>query len=375
VAELSLAALPPARTARTVAGGSFSIFSASDPDERRRWTDIWAGWPNREVFAHPSYLQLYGTRHDRGVAAVYRCDAAVVLYPFLLRSLAEEPYVPEPLSDCYDLITPYGYGGPVFFGDDRVRDEVATAFWAAFDDWASRQRCVSEFVRLSLFPEDRAPYPGQVAFVSKNIVRSLDLSEDELWRDFEHKVRKNVRTARNAGLRVEIDEAGERTHEFRRVYAATMTRRQAYRFADGFFDRLEREMRGQFTYVHVLRDDTVVSTELVLLSHRRAYSFLGGTVAEAFPSRPNDLLKYSTMLWLKSRPHEAFVLGGGPAGEDGIYRYKRAFAPTGERPFAVGRRVFDGILYSALIDARSRYEAASGRVWRPRDDFFPTYRA
>jgi Acetyltransferase (GNAT) domain len=109
----------------------------------------------------------------------------------------------------------------------------------------------------------------------------------------------------------------------------------------------------------------VVSSELVLLSATGAYSFLGGTHSAAFDLRANDLLKWELILRLKRLGKRRFVLGGGYRADDGIFRYKRSFAPRGLAPFFVGRRILRPELYRELTE---RAGGASD------DAFFPAYR-
>ncbi len=281
------------------------------------------------MYAHPGYVSLYEDGATRARCAAWRSDEGCVLYPFLLRDLRGEPFG----VDAADVITPYGYGGAFFWGADR--DAVAAGFWPVFDGWAAEQPVVSELVRA-----------------------------DALWMDCEHKVRKNVKRARRAGVKIEFDPTGERLDDFLRLYDHTLQRRDAperYRFPREFFERLP----DQRVYVHALHGDDVVSSELVLLSEHNAYSFLGGTESEAFELRPNDLLKWELILWAKEAGKRRFVLGGGYGSDDGIFRYKRSFAPHGLVPFFVGRRVLEPELYRALTE---RLGVAGERA------FFPAYR-
>ncbi len=320
----------------------FEVLTADDP----RWLELWEAWPEREVHAHPEYLRLY---EDEGTALCTGADG--VLYPFLLR---ERPV---------DVVTPYGYGGAF-----RTGPADADAFWRDFDAWAAEQGVVSELVRLSLFPERLLPYPGNREPRLVNVVRDLEPSADELWADYEHKVRKNVKKARRSGLRVEIDEAGARLDDFVRLYEHTLDRRGAaerYRFPRAFFERIRERLAGHFVYAHVLEGRRVVSSELALLSATSAYSFLGGTDEAAFELRPNDLLKVELMLWAKDAGKRRFVLGGGQRDGDGIFRYKRSFAPDGLVAFEVGTRVLRPDVYEEL----------TRRAGGPREPgFFPAYR-
>jgi hypothetical protein len=326
---------------------SFHIWSA----ESAEWLEHWSAWPEREPYAHPGYASLYEDEHTRALCAAWRSDDRCVLYPFLLR---EVPFG----VNATDITSPYGYGGAFAWG------RRAPEFWPAFDAWAAEANVVSEFVRLALFEDELLPYPGERAQRLLNVVRDLGPSADDLWMDCEHKVRKNVKKARRGGVAVEFDPAGGRLDDFLRLYAHTLERRDAperYRFPRAFFERLP----APHVYVHALHEDRVVSSELVLLSERSAYSFLGGTDSDAFELRPNDVLKWELILWAKGVGKRRFVLGGGYRPDDGIFRYKRSFAPNGLVPFFVGRRVLQPELYRELTE-RAGVSADS--------DFFPAYR-
>ncbi|MEN6372099.1 MAG: GNAT family N-acetyltransferase [Armatimonadota bacterium] len=354
---------------------SFAILDAAIDSDKQKWLSLWESCPQREVFAHPNYVQFFAEGSNRALCATYCTSTACVLYPFILRDLSQEEYCS---GEAFDIITPYGYGGPFVWGTDLASCDMADGFWASFKKWAEDKCIVSEFIRFTLFPNDVLEYPGDKEFKYLNVVRSLDLDDDDLWMDFEHKVRKNVNKSRRSGVCVEFDCEGHRLNDFLHIYNTTMNRRSAdqdYYFSRDFFEKINSDLSGQFVYAHALYDGVVVSTELVLISSERVYSFLGGTNSEAFNLRPNDLLKYEIMRWAKNRGKHWFVLGGGYCPEDGIFRYKQSFAPSGCVPFYVGKRVFRQDLYDGLVQKKRLLLAKKGQKWIPKPVFFPCYRA
>lgn len=333
--------------------------------DHERWVRLYAAWPDREVFAHPDYIALFAGPRDRVLAAYATTPAGWILYPFILR---------EAGNGLTDITNAYGYGGPFMAGDAASH---ADEFWRAFDEWAHRERVVSEFLRFSLFDEHLLPYPGEREQRLVNIVRSLAPSADEIWADYDHKVRKNVNKARRSGVTIEVDTTGARQDEFLKIYFATMDRRDAergYYFPRSFFEAINK-LVGQFAYFHAVREGVVVSTELVLVSAHNVYSFLGGTDESAFDYRPNDLLKHEMFLWAKQQGKSRVVLGGGYSLDDGIFRYKKAFAPTGQKSFYVGCRVLDRDRYDQLVAARVALARSVDLSWSPDPTFFPAYRA
>ena len=349
------------------------VLAANVPAQYDEWSQIYSSWSSAEVYAHPNYVRLYADGQTQAMCAVLESHNGSVLFPFLLRSIDAEAFPASVKEDAFDLTTPYGYGGPFFWNGNRPK-ALAEQFWTEFDRWSENNNVVSEFVRFSLFDESLLAYPGVTEFKQDNIVRSLALSEEELWMDFDHKVRKNVKKAIRMGVQVETDLIGERFEEFYRIYGDTMDRREAsdsYYFTREYFETINRELQGSFAYFHAMHEDKVISTELVLASKRAVYSFLGGTDSEFFSLRPNDLLKFEIMKWARATDRISFVLGGGYESGDGISRYKQSFAPNGSMPFSVGSRILDPLLYQQLVKERADQDSQ----WAPSPGFFPAYRS
>ena len=335
------------------------ILRANRAQERKRWLEIWKSWPAREVYAHPSYVELCAP--DRGIAAaaVGRVQGLVVLYPFIIRCLQREPFWDEGCGECVDLVSPYGYAGPYWWGEGD-RAQAAGLFWRGFDAWAAESSVVSEFIRFDLHPDRLVPYPGTVEVRLDNVIRSLDLSLEDLWMDVAHKVRKNVNRARRGQLQVEMDGRGQRLEDFLQIYWGTMALRDVesrYLFSREWFRRLVRELPGMFMFFHVLKEHVVVSSELVLVSTDFVYSYLGGTDPAAFPDRPNDLLKFEVMSWAREAGKKAFVLGGGFRPDDGSSAIRNRSHPVALCPSPSVLECWIRHVTKLCVDARRPFVA------------------
>lgn len=365
------------RQQRAVEKRTLVVLDRSKPDDLLLWRNVVEDDCNNEPMIKPEYVSLLTETSEKAFCALQVGENGGIIYPFILRDLGALKYCPQELIGYRDTTTPYGYGGPYLFGG--VSEEEVAAFWEALGLWQREKQVVTEFIRFALELEhSRADYPGQLILKNTNIVRRLDISPGEMWMDFEHKVRKNVNHARSTGLSVERDCEGKRMRDFLEIYYSTMTRRGAkpsYRFEPSFFSRLNESLRGRYQYFLTLRDGRTISAELVLYSNNIAYSFLGGTDESAYHLRPNDLLKYEIIKWGMESGLKWFVLGGGYKAKDGIYKYKRSFAPNCEVPFYIGQRILDPDAYDRLVEARQRYENSEGNDWEPINDYFPQYRA
>jgi hypothetical protein len=322
-------------------------------------------------------LELFCCEEDEALCLLWDEPGQEILFPLILRPV---PGAYMQGRAVYDLTGPYGYGGPYLVGD-TVPD--VALFWKELEAWASSRAIVSVFTRLSLFPSGLVENIPSAHIVGENVIRDLSLNEEALWMDYDHKVRKNVNRARREGVSIECDPVGQHFGRFYEIYRSTMDRRAAgefYCFGQEWFEKLIAGLPGKHLFFHAISNGRIVSTELVLLSRSHMYSFLGGTEADHYDKRPNDLLKHEIILWGKGTGRTHFVLAGGfmsgsAGGVDGILRYKKSFAPHGAAPFRVMRWVTDEAAYSSLVDIR-RIGAVAGREnWQPREGFFPAYRA
>ena len=354
---------------------AFQILSAADANERSKWLKIWNSWPRHDIFAHPEFVRINECKQGKAFVAVYKTDKGTIIYPFLKRPLGELEWVPKRLASFSDVTSSYGYGGAYYWGDDSDKKEVSEKFWKLYSEWIEKQCRVSEFIRFHLFEEDLAIYPGKRILRGKNVIRTLALPEDELWMDFKHKVRKNIKKAQRSGLECIIEKDGRYLDDFFNVYEKTMDRRKAdnsYYFKKDYFREISEHLSDNSIYFHVSDGGRIVSTELIVYASETAYSFLGGTIQEAFDKRPNDLLKYRVMLWAKEQGISNYVLGGGYMPEDNIYRYKLSFAPGGEYDFYTGQRILNCEAYEELNMEKKVY--LSNGV-NSKQGYFPQYRA
>lgn len=321
-----------------------------------------------DIFFQTEYGKLY-EKIEKGTCEFFEYSDAwgVVRNMFIKRPV---PWLIDG-AQYYDVTTPYGYGGPMIVSGD-VSEELVSAYFDSWSQYCKENHIIAEFVRFHLYDNIafREQFSGQVIHVSDNVVRSLDESIDTIWMQVEHKVRKNVKKAQGNKLNVTIDFDGEHLDEFLEIYYSTMKRNNArdyYYFDRTYFERIIETLPNNFAFFNVWHENKIISTELVLCSEKYVYSFLGGTLEEYYPMRPNDLLKWEIINWSKETGRKSFILGGGYGTNDGIYRYKKAFAPGADVPFYVGRMIHDQKVYDRLVAERKKKDGMN-------QAFFPLYR-
>lgn len=341
---------------------SFNILSSAIQRDRVRWLELLREWPGPPFSCYPSYLELFAEPGEIPLLLTRSTSQGQMMLPVVLRAIPGE-------SEYIDAVVPYGYGSAYWHGDPAIRER----FWNDVRTWAADLHVVSLVVRLPPLRSERTDWPFARNPVMKNIVRKI-LPWDAMWMDFEHKVRKNYKRAVGAGLAFRISGGLSALPEFLPVYVKTMHRNNAasrFLLTEGQLLSLGQEL-GDTCLVGIasLAND-VVAAELCLVDSSTLYSFLGGTRADHFDARPNDFLKCEIMKWAADHGITDYVLGGGLGEEDGIFRYKRSFAPHGVVIFEVGEWIIDPFNYSRILTQR----AVEATGWIPKPDFYPAYRA
>lgn len=331
--------------------------------ERARWLRLWESLPSGSPFVHPGFLGSLRMMGERAVCLTFSWDSGALLFPLVIRPIPDSP---EGLGQ-WDAHTPIGYGGGFIVGEPSKEGEHRA--WASFAARLRELGVVSVYLRLLPIADDvHAPEWSAAHADSKpNVVVATHESIDEIWRRYAHKVRKNVKRAEREGLRARFGRTEELVSHFTSIYDETMERvgaSKSVRFSEGQVARLVESLADRCFVVIVYSDDEPVSAELVLQSNEYLFSFLGGTVPHGFVKRANDYLKHEVCRYAVSYGRKGYLLGGGSRANDGIYRYKRSFAPHGDVEYRSLGYIFRRDDYELL-----KHQSAE------RIDFFPTYRA
>jgi lipid II:glycine glycyltransferase (peptidoglycan interpeptide bridge formation enzyme) len=155
---------------------------------------------------------------------------------------------------------------------------------------------------------------------------------------------------------------------FKTLYDATMKRDNAskfYFFNDSFYLKLLKFNSKNLRLFMIIYDNQAISCALVLVKNHTAHYFLSGSDLAYLNLSPNNFLLFSISTELAKEGIKVFHLGGGVGGlEDGLYKFKKSFNPSGELDFYLGTKIYNKDLYNHL----SRNLPGDGKF------FFPLYR-
>ncbi len=324
-----------------------------------------------DIFFNQAYANLYKDIEGQCTTFHFQCKYGEIIHIFILRKIKwsiDNNYY-------YDIVTPYGYGGPLILACQDIQ-KLMNEYYVAFSDYCNKNNIICEFIRFHLFDnvDVRKYYYGETKATLENVIVNTTGSYEDIWKNYNHKIRKNVNKALKQGLTVVYEENDKHLDAFLDIYYTTMKRNNAsqfYYFKKEYFEQIVHSLFGSFVFFYIFYENKIISTELVLFSKNYAYSFLGGTNENYYDYRPNDLLKNEIIKWCNLKNIQKFILGGGHQSGDGIYIYKRFFANEPDVMFYTGKYIFNKSKYTYFVEKRKEENSE----FDLNSNYFPLYRA
>lgn len=350
----------------------FEVFNIKSDDDSKVYEETLSKFKFHSPFNNEQLMQAIScSEGELHYFILSKKNKPLIIMPFYYRNII----INNKKTPHFDVSSPYGYSGPFY---DNDNEKYLPFFWEVADNWYKENHVVSEFIRFNL-SHNYKYYTGELSPTLIN-VRGKIIQPEKLWDIFKPKVRNNYRRAVKDGLEYKMyyDEIDEKVIDsFYNIYISTMERNGAneqYYYKKDYFMNIAIGNKKKCSIAMIYKDGAPISTEFILLSNDTAFSYLGGTLADYFKSRPNDFLKFNTIKWLYDLKIKYYVLGGGRKNRDGLFNYKKSFfANDDDITYYTGQKIINQNSYNDLCDlAFKEYnfneEDAEGV------NFFPTYR-
>ena len=284
--------------------------------------------------------------------------------------------IPMQLSghQYYDLVTPYGYGGPqILHCAEGKKEELVQAFEKAFQRYCADNDVVSEFVRFHPLLENAQDFLAcyDAVYLRDTVGTNLEDGEASIDLEFSKSTRKNIRRALKSGVEYRTVLNPQDLSSFKRIYYATMERNGAdsfYYFGDEYFEDLMALLGGNVLLVEVLYGGQVIGAGLNFVYGRFAHTHLSGTLAEFNHLSAASVLNYALALWGMEHGVALIHGGGGRSNspDDRLYLFKKQFGRQTGFKFYTGRKIWHEGVYN---DLGAQLDACE------KSEFFPAYRS
>ena len=350
-----------------------SLYTISTAQDELKYTETLHEFENHSVLYSLEYFNKCNP-NEQLCYFIYKVNGiAKILMPIYLNKIKNSFLNTD--IDYYDAISPYGYSGPLL---NHAAEDHLKHFWEKVDEWYKKNNIVTEFIRFNL-DNNHINYSGHL-IKSLNNVKGEIKPFDELWNNFKQKVRNNYRKAEKNNLSLKVYREHINTKiitSFYDIYIKTMHRNEAsnnYFYTIDYFKKLIKNNSGKILIAVVYKEDTAISSELIIDNNNRLYSFLGGTLSEYFNLRPNDYLKIEVIKWAINQNKTYYTLGGGRHDNDGLYQYKKAFFPKdNDVIFYTGRKIINTKVYNNIL-SQIDVNYTEINLIDNKDTYFPIYK-
>jgi len=325
-----------------------------------------------DIYYDPSYAALYETV-ENGVCErfAYSSQHGAVLNVFMKRPV---PWTIDG-EQFYDIVTPYGYGGPVvLWSVDKTT--LLEDYWQAWQAYCISNKIVCEFVRFHPLLNNQQDFAEKYNAVYNRHTLAVHLTEDFFMTQFHSKCRNAIRKAEKLGIACEIDETCESIDEFAQIYYKTMEKDHAdayYYFPMDYFHQMRQALFGRLILINAKLENKTIASSLFMLSDSYIHYHLSATDPAYYQFAANNLVLKVASEWGLKHNKKWLHLGGGltSSEEDSLFKFKRSFAREDQnlKEFWLGRAIYIRKAYDDLVALRQ-----SEGSFDIQSSFFPLYR-
>jgi hypothetical protein len=342
------------------------------PPDDSRWKIFLSG-VKHDSYHLPEYISL-AARQEGGQACAFFAETGgnSLLVPLLMRPIPEE-LNPEPGS-C-DVLTPYGYPGPLLAGNPS--EDTVKSMLRSFVRAGRKKGVVSAFWRLHpLLPFPLAPLGefGRLVQHGRTVYIDLSLTPEQMWQETSNNHRRHIRQMQKNGF-VVVRNEWRYLDAFIKAYRESMSRLEAsqfYFFSDDYFEDLRKALGDRLDLWTVLSPEgEVAAAGLFTVVNGMVEYHLGANAQEFVLWSPLKLLISEVRFWAREAGHRLLHLGGGVGGDmDSLYTFKSRFSPLSAEFFT-----FRAVLMPEAYDQLTRKKLGmNGKPDVEGRDFFPAYR-
>lgn len=274
----------------------------------------------------------------------------------------------------YDLITPYGYGGPIIVScdDGLKRKRLVERYYNEFRNYCIENNIVAEFIRFHPINNNAKDFINiyNVEFIRKTVGTNIRDYDDPIRSEFKKGCRKEIRRAANNGVTYKIEKRPDNLDTFKEIYYKTMDRNNAsdyYYFDDKYFDNILNNLKEELLITELMFEDRVIASEMYFVSDRLIHAHLLGSLDEYLYLSAGCMLEYATVLWGKENGYDYLHHGGGRTNDedDSLFRHKKKFGKNTEFNFYTGKKIWNENKYCEFCRIANV---------DPNTCFFPAYR-
>lgn len=321
-----------------------------------------------DIYFEEKYAKLYETNREKVEIFEYSNEIGKGRNIFLKREIP----LKKDNRVYYDIITPYGYGGPIFEIKNEInKQKFIDEYFEKFSEYCKKNNIVSEFIRFHPLEKNYENLEKiyQIEHISDTIF--IDLSSIEILNsNLGSQAKRNIKKAIKNNLLFKEDENLENKNVFKELYYKTMDKNHAiemYYFSDKYFEKIFSLKKIKL--FNAIYNGEIVSSFLILLGDNFIHYHLAGNSEKGYELGASHFLFYKISEWGIKNGYIKFHLGGGYGGnESSLFKFKYFMNKNGILKFCIGKKIYNKEIYEELVKQRNLTEGEK------KSCYFPLYR-
>ncbi len=324
-----------------------------------------------DIYFDENYGKLY-ENHENGKSEIFEFDSdyGSVRYSFIKREIQEKINGEQ----YYDIITPYGYGGPLITKCENESSShlLVKEFEEKFQSYCKENNIVSEFVRFHPIMENVNDFKHlyETVYNGKTIGTNIEDYDDPYSQEFSKSCRREIRKAFNNGIDYQFIESPTEIDKFLDLYYGTMDRNKAkefYYFDEEYFNKTIKYFQDNVILIEAIYEDKVISKGFYFVYGDYIHAHLIGTLDGYLSLGPEYIINYAAAKWGQEKGYKLVHYGGGRTKEDddSLLRNKKHYGKNTEFFFYIGKKVWNEDVYNELCEINQVEKDT---------EFFPAYR-
>ncbi len=326
-----------------------------------------------DIYYNDAYGKLYeDIEKGEYIKYTFLSSLGLIVVPFIKRPV---PWLIDG-KQYYDVVTPYGYGGPLIIKSACDTQEIMIAFARSFSAYCKANDIICEFLRFHTLYNNASYCQDIYEVIHNRHTIAIDLTDEAFFENqFSSKCRNMVRKAARNGVITEIDEELKTIDTFSDLYYSTMKKDDAddyYFFNKDYFCKIRDNLADSSLLVNAISEGQIIASSLFLYTPGNfAHYHLSATSPEFYKMAANNLIIKVACDALRERNCTWLHLGGGLSSDsnDSLFSFKHSFGRQEKnlKNFFIGKKVWNEKIYQKTIEQYLRHGGE-------RNSFFPMYR-
>lgn len=302
----------------------------------------------KDIYLLEEYGSLYeDIEHGKCEKYTFKNELGEISYVFIKKPLLSS-------DKYYEIVTPYGYGGPIILNCvTNLEKQLVREFEADFSQYCDENNIVYEFVRFHPILENVQVFESIYHTEFRRRTLGTTIKNDfreTIEEEFSKSAKRNIKNNLSQGMEFRVIKAPRDYKVFQELYYQTMDRNKAhdiYYFDDKYFEKCMRLLSENILSVEIYFDSKVIAAGFYFLYEDFIHTHLSGTHKEYLQFHPAYLLKYATVKWASENGVKLIHYGGGITNQedDPLFTFKKRFSKNTEFEYWVGHKIHNKEIY------------------------------